>query len=810
MGLWQDFRFAVRLLRKDRWFVLVAVVTLALGIAANSAVFTLVNAVLVRGLPFRDADRIMVIGTRDTRNRNLGVSFLDFGDWRKSRSFSDMSLMGQPTFNVSDEGRAPERYAGAVTSANLFQLLGTRALIGRTLLPVDDVPGAPPVVLLGYGIWQSRYAGDPAVVGRTIKVNDLLATVVGVMPNGMKFPPNTDLWLPLETSTVVKGQGRQFRNYNVLGRLADGTTIEQARGELAAIASNLAKNYPETNKDFVPTVDTYLERTNGGPLRLIFWSLMGAVVFVLLIACANIANLLLARAAQRSKEIAVRVSIGATRWRLVRQLLVESVLVAIVAGIVSLPLSIVGIRLFDSVTQDVGKPYFMEFTMDFRVFTFFAAMCLATGIVFGLAPALHVSKTNVNDVLKEGGRANAGTSHARRWMSTLLVVELALTLVLLAGAGFMMRSFLALYRLDMGIDTSRLLTMQLTLPERRYATSDEKNAFIRRLDERLASIGAFEGATTASNWPLGGGAVRQFAIDGAATQETPPLVTLLSVGPRYMATIGVPILRGRDFREDDGTPGREGAIVNQRLAEMHFAGKDPVGTRIGLTQDASEGATTATFTIIGVVPNVRQRNAQNSDPDPDPVVYVPYTGNRGLGENTSLIVRGRSDPAKMTALVREEIRALDADLPVFNIRPMDENLARQRWPFRVFGSMFAIFAAIAFVLAVVGTYAITAYGVTQRTQEIGVRMALGAERRDVVRLIIRSTVVQLAVGLTIGLAGAFGVGQLLRSLLVQTSARDPLTIGSIAFLMLTASIVACIIPARRAADLDPLVALRYE
>jgi predicted permease len=719
-----------------------------------------------------------------------------------------MTLLAQPTYNVSDEGRAPERFSGAVVSANLFQLLGERALIGRTLEPRDDLPDAPPVVALGYSMWQSRYGGDPSVLGRTIKVNDLSATVVGVLPSHMKFPPNSDLWIPLGTSVVAKAQGRQARNYLVIGRLADGVTIEQARGELTAIASNLEKVYPETNKGFVPTIRTILERITGGPLRLVFWSLMGAVVFVLLIACANVANLLLARAAQRSREIAVRVSIGATRWRLIRQLLVESVLVALLAGLVSLPLSIMGIRMFDAVTQDVGKPYFMEFRMDLSVFTFFAVVCLTTGIIFGLAPALHVSKTNVNEILKEGGRGNAGTAHTRRWMSALLVVELALTLVLLAGAGFMMRSFMAAYRLDTGIETSRMLIMQLTLPDRRYRTSEEKNVFIRRLDERLAGIRAVEAATTASNVPVGSGQNRQFELDGAPKQETLPLVLQVSVGPRYFATIGAPILRGRPFRDDDGTPGREGAIVNQRLAETHFPDGNAVGRRIRLTEDAPEGRTTSVFTVIGVVHNVRQRTPQ--DENPDLVVYVPFHGNRPIGESTSLILRGASDPLKITSLVREEVRALDPDLPLFNIRTLDENMARQRWPFRVFGSMFAIFATIALVLAVVGIYAITAYGVTQRTQEIGVRMALGAGRRDVVKLILRSASRQVVIGLAIGLAGAFGVGQLLQSLLIETSSRDPFTLVSIALLMLAASVAACIIPARRAAELDPLIALRYE
>jgi putative ABC transport system permease protein len=328
------------------------------------------------------------------------------------------------------------------------------------------------------------------------------------------------------------------------------------------------------------------------------------------------------------------------------------------------------------------------------------------------------------------------------------------------------------------------------------------------MDERLAGIGAIEAVTTATNWPLGGGWVRKFEVEGVPRPQTLPQVTMLAVGPRYTTTLGLPMLRGRPFRDDDATPGREGAIVNQRLVDLHFAGISPIGQRIRLSEDAPEGATPSAFTVVGVVPNVRQRDM--AEVNDDPIVYVPYLGNRAVNESTALIIRGRSDPAKMTSLIREELRMLDPDLPLYNIRPLDEVLALQRWPFRVFGAMFAIFALIALVLSVVGIYAITAYSVTQRTQEIGVRMALGAQARDVVALILRRTSLYVFLGLTIGLAGAFGVGQLLQRLLVQTSTRDPVTLGAIAFLMLVSSLAACIIPARRAAELDPLVALRYE
>ncbi len=816
MGLLQDLRFAARLLIKDRWVTLVAAGALALGIAANNAVFTFVNAVLIRGVPFKDGDRIVALGTRDTRNRNLGVSFHDFEDWRASaRLFSDMCLFGQPPLNISDEGRPPERYAGAVVSANLFRLLGVRPLLGPGFTDEDDRFGAPPRVVIGYGVWQTRYGGRQDIIGRSIRVDELLATVAGVMPKDMKFPPNTDVWLPMGQSTIVQGQGRQVRSYQVIGRLADGATRAQAQGELSAIVARLAHDFPKTNEGIVPTIIPYNERQRGPQIRILFLALMGAVAFVLLIACSNVANLLLAKAAHRAREISVRVSLGASRWRVVRQLLVESVLLAVVSGVFGFALSILGIRWFDAVTQDVGKPYYMDFRMDATVFAFFTAVCLATGIVFGLAPALHVSKTNVNEVLKEGGRTGAAGIRARRWTGALIVVNLALTLVLLAGAGFMMRSFLAMYRMDAGVDTSRLLTMQMALSFRKYPNADARNAFIKRVDERLAAIGAIEAATTATAWPLGGGRGIQLAIDGRTKpDERQPIVTLLSVGARYFETLGIHAVRGRVFSETDGVPRPAHAIVNQRFADMFFAGQDPLGRTIRLTDEVPTnilGDALPPLTIVGVTtPNVLQRNIDGHFSERDPVVYIPHAANTQQESGVMLLVRTRSDPAQATALLREEMRALDPDMPMFNIRTMDENLMRQRWPFRVFGTMFATFAVIALVLSAVGLYAITAYGVTQRTQEIGVRMALGAEAKQVWWLIARRGLVHLAIGMLVGMPGAVGVGLLLRSLLVQTTAWDPTTLIGIAALLAAVAIAACYWPARHATRLDPVVALRYE
>ena len=819
MGLWEDVRFAGRLLLKDKWFSLVAAVALALGIGVNATVFTFVNAVLIRGLPIADPDRTMAVDSFDrVRNRGLGVSYLDFRDWRdNARTFDAFAAYSGTVANVSDEGQPPERYSGTNISANGLAVLGQQPIIGRGFTADDDKPGAPAVALIGHSMWLNRYGSNPSIIGRTIRINDVPTTVIGVLPEGFKFPFNSDLWLPLSSIAGLEQQRRNARNLQAFGHLAPGVTREQAHSELINIARTLESENPDTNKDIQPRVQTFNEQQNGGPIRTVFLSLMGAVAFVLLIACANVANLLLSRSANRAREISVRVSLGASRWRVVRQLLIESILLATVAGLAGLGIAAVGVNLFDRATQDVGRPYWIQFTMDATVLGFFALICLGTGIIFGLAPALHVAKTDVNEVLKEGGRSGSAGVRARRWTGALMVAELALTVVLLAGAGFMMRNFVTLYRLDLGIDTSKLLTMQLALPERKYPQLEQRLAFYQRLEERLNGNPRIESVTITSNPPMSGGFLRMLEIDGKPLDQgqQAPRVTMLTIDPRYFRTINLPVQRGRDLTDEDGMTGREAAVINQRFAQLHFPNEDPIGRRITLSIDLQGGAppaggipTTLTATIIGIVPNVRQRDVQL--PDPDPVAYLPFrTDPRGF---MALVVRSQGDPTAMTPILREEVRAIDADLPLFGIRTMDEQLAQQRWPFRIFGSMFAIFALIALTLSAVGLYAVTAYAVSQRTQEIGIRMALGAQGNQVSWLFIRRSFVQLGVGLTIGIAGAFGVGQLFAStqLLVQTSARDPITIGGIALLLGLVAVAATVLPAKRATALDPLIALRRD
>jgi putative ABC transport system permease protein len=814
MSLMQDVRFAIRVLVKNRWFTLMAAVVLALGIGANNAVFTLVNAVLLRGLPFPKSEQIMMVLTRDSRGRDNGVSVADFNDWQKSaHTFSQLSFVFSGSFSVGEEGRIPENYSGSYVSANFNKMVGMAPMLGRDFAPEEDQLGAQPVALISSNVFKQRYGSDPSAIGRTIRLNSLSATIIGVMPEAMRFPNDGDIWMPYGTlPTAITSAPRQARGYTAMGRLRDGVTIEQARTELQAIGAKLATDFPTTNKDLAPYPYEFNERVNGPQIKLLFWTLMGAVGFVLLVACSNVANLLLARAAHRSSEISVRVALGASRWHVVRQLLIEAVLLSFFAGVFGLVLSILGVRWFDAQTQNVGKPYWMVFQMDWRTTVFFMGVCLLTGIVFGLAPALHVSRTNVAETLKEGGRSGSGGIRARRWTSGLIVAQLALTMVLLAGAGFMMRSFLNMYGMEVGINTSRLVTLQMILSARKYPSLEDRAAFLRRIDEQFATVEGIKAASTMTSPPFSGGFGRQLEIDGRANApgERSQTVTMLSIGARYFEAIGVSASQGRVLTDADQEPGHPSVVVNQRLVAMYFKGENAVGRQIRLVDDSPSSTQSPWLTVVGVVPNVRQRN-NNQEREPDAVAYIPHVQNAGMARAAMVIARANSDNiAQATQSLREAMRLVDPDLALFNPRTVDEILARQRFFLQLFSVMFGTFAIIALVLAAVGLYAVTAYSVTQYTRDIGVRMVLGAQSGQVIWLFLRRAFVQLAIGLAIGLAGAFGVGKLLQSFLVQMTGRDPVTLVAITALVVVVALLACFWPARYATRLDPLAALRHE
>lgn len=802
-GLSQDIRFAARLLVKDRRVTLVAVFALALGIASANTIFTIVNAMVWRGLPVERPDQVVAFRTID--DAPVTVSFRELDDWRASATtfagLAAYSTAGPTAMRLDDGGGSPDVFVGAYVSTDAFRQLGDTPILGRTFVADEDRPGASAVVLLGYTIWTRRYGGDPAVVGRTIRVNGTPRVVVGVMPEGFRFPVNYELWLPLMSMPGVDTERRDVRQLQPFGRLTEAASIARAQAEMTTIAARLSIDHPATNRDVRPVVRPF----TGVPNHL-FVALLGAVAFLLLVACANVANLMLVRSARRLRELLIRTSLGATRWRIVRQLLVECVLVALVAGALGFALSNAGVRLYAYAVTGIDFPYWYNerWTMDGRVFAFFAAVCLGTGFLFGLVPALHLSRPEIQQSLRSTSRTSTG-HRQQRWTSGLLVVQVAFVLTLLAAGGLMMRSFVAMYRADRIVDASHVLTAALQVPVSKYPTHAQRVLLYERLEERLSTVGPVSSASVVSTPPFIGAVMWHLTLDGqaAANVDTRRNVSFVTIGPRYFETLGVGLLRGRPFTSRDGTAGQEAAIVTTRFVAMFFPGQDPIGRRICVTNPNARDAAPLCAPIVGVSPTIRQQFQS----DLDPVVYFPYRATPGPA---NVMIRAQSDPHAMESVIRAEIRALDSDVVPFRFRPLEVWAGQSRAMYRVFGSMFAIFAWIALALSAVSLYAVTAYAVTQRTQEIGVRVALGAQGGQVVWLFVRQCVPPLAIGLVVGLAGALGAGRLVRSLLVDTGAADPLLLVSIAMLFVLVASAACVIPARRATRLDPVVALRHE
>jgi putative ABC transport system permease protein len=811
----QDLRFAVRLLAKERWFSAVAIVALSLGIGLNATVFTLVNAVLIRGLPFKDSQQLYMLSWQQKRGGQNSLSYTEFKEWREqTKVFSGLGAWTGGSMNISDDRGLPEQARGTFLTANSFAVVGQQPLLGRDFGPEDEKRGTDRAVIIGYRIWRNRYSGDPNVIGKLTRVNGEPAVIIGVMPEGMMFPQNTEVWAIFIPNTEQQ-ERRTSRLLAVFGRTRDGTSRREAQSEMNTIAGRVISTYPKDYEDYTgAALQTFNERFNGGPIRAVFLAMMGAVGFVLLIACANVANLLLSRSAHRAREMAVRLAMGATRWRVVRQLLVESVLLGAIGGILGLGMAIFGVRAFDAAVADTGKPYWIQFSMDYTVIGFLAAICVLTGILFGLAPALHVSRTNVHGVLKEGGRGNAGGGRVRWLTGTMVVVEVALTLVLLVGAGLMVRSFLNLYRSDIGMRTDKLMGMQLQLAGAKYQKSEARRAFYDRLQPRLDAIpGAEHAALTTSIPPFGLGS-RPLDFDGRPSPKFDDArrVGIVTISPAFFDVAGVSIVRGRAFTEIDGAPGSETAIINERMAAEHFTGEDPLGKRVRYMlpppqPGRSAPETPVWRTIVGIVPTIRHNQPQEGETLS--VMYVPWR--QDPPGFASILVRSSVPPQTIIDAVRREVQSIDADQPVFNLRTMDQMMQQQMWPYRVFGTLFLIFASIGLVLSAVGLYAVMAYSVTQRTQEIGVRMALGAQGNQVTWMVLRRGLFQLGLGLAFGLSGGYFAGRALPSrILVQTTSTDPWTFVAITVILSVVAITACVVPARRAMRVDPLVALRAE
>jgi len=806
----QDLRFAARLLSRDRWFTLAAVLTLALGIGANTTVFTLVNAVLIRDLPFDRAGEIVFLATHDTTrppDDNAPPSWREFEAWReRARSFAGMAAFIDGQMNISDSINPAERLRGASVSTNTFALLRQQPLMGRAFAAGEDAPGATPVVILGYDLWKNRYGGDANVLGRTLRIAEVTYTIVGVMPAGMHFPIDAQLWRPL--LKPAREPLLQIRNVNVFARLAPGVAWEQAAAEMHAIAAELRSADPKRHENIDARVMTFNERFNGGRLRTVFLTLLGAVGFLLLIACANVANLLLARSSFRLREIAVRSSLGATRARIVRQLLLESVLLSAIGGGFGLLLASVGVQLFDRAVADIPKAYWIDFRLDPLVFVYCAAICVATALAFGLVPAWQVSKVNLSELMKDGARGAAGSVRSRWLTSSLVVVELTLTLALLTGAGLMARSFLKVYAFEMGIETDHVLTMKTQLVFAKYPKPEQRQLFFETLEQRLGALPGVVGAAVTTVLPLEPWASYPIDVEGRppSAAASSDVVQTNDVTPRYFETMGIDILRGRGLTKADGLPGAEAIVVNQYFASQLLAGEDAIGRRIRLMAGPEQNVPGPWMTIVGVAANIQTDDIRTLGPIA--LVYRPLPIASPTG--AAVAIRTVGDPAALTATVREAARDLDPDQPLFDIRPLNDIIRRARMPHQIFGSLFVIFAAIALALAAVGVYAITAYGVSQRTQEIGVRVALGAVPAQIRWLVVRAAIVQLSVGLGLGLMAAWLVSGVVGSLLVQIAPTDPVTFASSAALLIAVTLSACLIPAVRATRLDPITALRVE
>jgi predicted permease len=802
MSFWQDVKYGMRMLRREPGFTAVMVSALALGIGVNTTVFTLVNAVLFRGLPFDQPDRIIYLSTNHhAKNRtDQWLSYPELRDWRAARSFTGIAASAPRDMVIADDLGAPERYSGSEVTANFFPLIGQKPLLGRDILPEEEKPGAAPVCIIGYSIWENRYGSRPDILGKTVRVNETPTTIVGIMPKGMRFPVNADVW----TSLQPKGdyEKRDARTVRAFGRLAPGVSLKQARAELDGIAQRLAKEYPASSEGVTAMAIPYNDAYNGGNIRTIFLVLLGAVGFVLLIACANVANLLLSRALARAREMSIRAALGASRWRVIRQLLIESVMVGVLGGVFGLAIAYWGVGVFAKAVADVGKPYWIAFTFDLTVFAYLAAICVGAGLIFGLAPALQLARIDLNTTLKEGGRGSSGGLRTR-WLSSFLVVsEVALSIVLLAGAGLMVRSFMKMYAAAEGIRGERMLSLRLNLPNSRYKTPESRLAFYDRLYPLLASTPGVESATIVTHPPFSGAFRWQFEIEGSAPVEESqrPGSSAVVADAAYFPTAGLAITRGRNFTEFE----KDGVIVSRSFAAKYFPGADPIGKRLRVFWDGDR----PWLTVVGVSQDVQQMSGPGtSSSELDPLFFVPYRGKPMSG--FGVVIRANA-PASLSAAVRKEIQAVDPDLPVFGVMTLDAAFAQQRWPFRVFGTLFAIFAGIALLLSSVGLYATMAYAVTRRTQEIGVRVAMGASAGNIMRLVLSQGVRQLAIGLVIGLAGAFGIARVLKGILFQVSPTDPATFAAVAILLLAVGLFACLLPARAAMKVDPLVALRYE
>ena len=802
--LFQDVRFGLRTALKNKAVTGLAVTCLAIGIGLNTMMFSVTDGVLIQPLPYHDPDNLVVLNTtqKQTGIRQGSLSWLDLQDWKaRSRSFTTLAGIQYRSFTVSDGGDS-DRYAGAAVSHDLFSMLGKPPQLGRGFGADDDRPGAEPVVLISDDLWRRRYNVDPSIVGRAIQVNSRPHTVIGVMPPQFKFPENQNIWLPLAQFAVSPQRGA--RGLEVFGRLREGVTLEQARQETDAVAANLAKAFPDTNEGWGALVRPLKDWALPDDVKLIVLTMMGSVTMVLLIACFNVANLMLARASTRSREISIRTALGAGRGQIIRQLLTESVII----GILSVPLGMAcawgGLKLMDMSIPPDDIPYFIHWELNLRAFLYAVGVAGLTGIVFGLAPALQASKTDLQESLKDGGRGMAGAGRA--WIrNTLVVAEVALSLLLLIGASLFVRSFLNLQQASGGFDTRPLMTMRFYMPNEQYATPASKVQRVEDILRRVEGLPGVQAAFASNMIPLSsGGGGSRILIDGRAFPKgEEPGIEYIGVTPHMLKTLGLTVVRGRELSDTEAMTRSPVAMINQAMAKKFWPNADPIGARFRTLNEEDGGW----FTIVGIAPDYRHGEIDNTEPI-EPCAYVSYA--YSATPNTGLTIRAAGDPALIAAPAREAIRASDPKMAVFQAATMEEIRERGYWQYFLFGWMFSLYGGIALVLASVGVYGVLSYSVAQRTQEIGVRMALGAGRWDVLKLVIMQGIKLAIAGVILGIVGSFFVTPVIGSMLVNVSPTDPLSFVGVSFFLTSIAFLASYVPARRAMAVDPLVALRAE
>jgi putative ABC transport system permease protein len=807
--LFQDVKFGARMLRKNPGFTLVAVLTLALGIGANTAIFSVVNAVLLRPLHYPNAERIVAIQELNEKGSRGQVTPANFLDWRAQQtSFENLAAILSRTanFNAGDES---ERMELAMTSANFFEVFGVRPHLGRFFLPEEERAGHDPVVVLSYALWQRRFGGDPSLLNKSLTLDGQPYTVVGVAPAGFQYPDRTEIWIPPYQLVPTLGaqmnieRARGFGFLSAVASLKPGVSVKQAHEEMTAITARLRQQYPDTNNNRfnrVVSLQTHLVGESTAALLL----LLGAVTLLLLIACANVANLLLARAASRHKEIAVRLALGATRPRLVRQLLVESVLLALVGGVAGLLLGWWGVDLMQGLLP-VDFPRAQGIGIDLRVLGFTLLVSLGTGIVFGFAPALQATNPDINESLKESARGSTG-GRGSRVRSLLIVSEVALSLVLLIGAGLLFRSFLRLQAVELGFRPERVLTFRLTPSGTNFTQDPQYSAFFDGVAERIKTLPGVDTVGVINTLPLVKGPTSAFRVEGhpLTTPDKWPSVNYRSVSPNYFRAVNVPVLKGRAFNAHDNYSSPRVVLVNQSLVRRDFAGEDPVGKRINMGGTGPDGQP-IWQEIVGVVADVRSLELST---EPVPEIYTSYLQDPFAG--MSFVVRSAVEPESLIPAVRETVRQIDKAQPVAEVREMEQIISEVAAQPRFNTLLLSLFAGVALLLAAAGIYGVMSYSVTQRTHEIGLRMALGAQTHDVIRLIVWQGIRLTLVGLALGLASAYAMTRVMAALLYGVSPTDPSTFAGGAILLVIVALLACYIPARRATKVDPLIALRYE